>query len=81
MSARPRSSQSDTQLEKISFSSTGKELQEMDHTKTTSQNQITHTHRTTSQKGCSKEISFLALYWSCEANEGYSLHFATQINH
>lgn len=42
MSARPRSSQSDTQLEKISFSSTGKELQETDHNQTTaSQNQIT----------------------------------------
>lgn len=34
MSARPRSSQSDTQLEKISFSSTGKELQETDHNQT-----------------------------------------------
>lgn len=42
MSARPRSSQSDTQLEKISFSSTGKELQETNHNQTTSsQNQIT----------------------------------------
>lgn len=46
MSARPRSSQSDTQLEKISFSSTGKELWETDPNQTTtSQNYITaHTH-------------------------------------
>lgn len=60
ISARPRSSQSDTQLEKILFSSFGKELQETDdkQTITSLYHLMAHTHRTAPLCDCNKEYRF-----------------------